>query len=87
MYSIRMEMKSVLERNQALRLNRAISFVQYGEKLLFPMGRSNELLVYTPSDDEFGRMNYLASNRLTNEKEEMLMKENPQYKRYSFFDL
>ncbi|HIZ05973.1 MAG TPA: 6-bladed beta-propeller [Candidatus Phocaeicola gallistercoris] len=75
------EKKSVLERNQALRLNRAISFVQYGEKLLFPMGRSNELLVYIPSDDEFGRMNYLASNRLTSEKEEMLMKENPQYKR------
>ncbi len=76
------EEKCMLERNQTFRLNRAISFVKYGEKILFPMGRSNELLVYdTSGKGEFSRINYLASSRLTNEKEAMLMEENPQHNR------
>lgn len=75
------EKKSDLKRNQALRLNRAIAFIPYGENILFPMGRSNELLAYNPSQQEFSFMNFLESNRLTNERETELMEESPRYNR------
>lgn len=73
------EKKCVLKRNQALRLNRAISFVRYKEKVLFPMGRSNELLAYDIVRKEFSRMRFLSFSHLTNQKEAKLMEESPQY--------
>lgn len=84
------EEKSTLRRNQTLRLNRAVSFVRYGEKVLFPMGRSNELLSYDMDERRFGYINYLESNDLTNEKEAVLMEEasfsDRQLQDYGFFD-
>lgn len=75
------EKKSDLKRNQALRLNRAIAFIPYGESMLFPMGRSNELLAYNTRQQEFSIMNFLESNSLTNKRETELMEESPRYNR------
>lgn len=74
------EIDRVLERNQSLNLNRAISFVKYGNNLLFCLGDSNELLMYDPDGkDAFSRIKYLSSVNLTNEEEVRQMKEDPQY--------
>lgn len=75
------EKASTLEGNQALRLNRAIAFIPYGENILFPMGRSNQLLAYNIKRQEFSMMKYLMSGSLTNKREAELMEETPHYDR------
>lgn len=74
------EVKSLLERNQALRLCRSISFIKYGGCFLFPMGRSNDLLAYTLENGTFKRMSYLSSEQLSNEQEASLIENNPRYR-------
>lgn len=54
------KMKSLLKRNQALRICRNISFVKYGNYILFPMGRSNDILAYdTSGNGVFKKRNYI----------------------------
>ncbi len=74
------KVKSLLERNQALRLSRSISFIKYGGCFLFPMGRSNDLLAYTLENGAFKRMSYLSSEQLSNEQEATLIENNPKYR-------
>lgn len=74
------ELDGVLDRNQSLRLCRAISFYKYGDKLLFPMGSSNELLMFDPAEkNTFSHIKYLSSFDLTNEEEARLMEEDSQH--------
>lgn len=74
------QIDSLLEKNQALRLSRSISFIKYGDKFLFPMGRSNDLLAYDTSNETFKQMFYLASEQLSNEQVAALMEETPNYR-------
>lgn len=64
-----------LERNQALRLSKAIPFVRYGEgHLLFSQGRSNDILAYNIHTGAFEKMSYLSSSdNLSASKEALLM--------------
>ena len=83
--------KSLLKRNQALRLCRNISFVKYGNYILFPMGRSNDILAYDNSENGvFKKISYLSSGKLSNEEESDLMVNNQSYKKeldnLGFFD-
>ena len=83
--------KSVLKKNQALRLCRNIPFVKYGNYILFPMGRSNDILAYDNSENgEFKKISYLSSGQLSNEEESDLMGNNRNYKNeldnLGFFD-
>lgn len=85
------KMKSLLKRNQALRICRNISFVKYGNYILFPMGRSNDILAYdTSGNGVFKKISYLSSGQLSNEEESDFMENNQSYKKeldnLGFFD-
>lgn len=72
------EVKEVLERNQALRLVKAIPFVRYGDDcLLIPLGRSNDILAYRLDEDSLVNIKFLSSNALSIEKEKELIENNP----------
>ena len=83
--------KSLLKRNQALRICRNISFVKYGNYILFPMGRSNDILAYDNSENGvFKKISYLSSGQLSNEEESDFMENNRSYEKeldnLGFFD-
>lgn len=85
------KMKSLLKRNQALRICRNIYFVKYGNYILFPMGRSNDILAYdTSGNGVFKKISYLSSGQLSNEEESDFMENNQSYKKeldnLGFFD-
>lgn len=85
------KMKSLLKRNQALRICRNIPFVKYGNYILFPMGRSNDILAYdTSGNGVFKKISYLSSGQLSNEEESDFMENNQSYKKeldnLGFFD-
>lgn len=68
-----------LDTNQALRLCKANSFIRYGDNcLLFPMGRSNDILMYKGEDETFERMQYFSSSKAVSIEEENRMLENAQ---------
>lgn len=76
------KIESVLKRNQALRLSRSISFIKYDDCLLFPMGRSNDILAYDISKGgTFRQMSYLSSAQLSNEQEATLMESSQDYRK------
>lgn len=76
------EIESVLERNQTLRLSRSISFIKYDYSVLFPMGRSNDIMAYVPSDNgAFKHMTYLSSSQLSNAQEVDLIENHTNYKK------
>jgi hypothetical protein len=72
-----------LKRNQALRLSRSIPFVKYADKyLLFPQGRSNDIVAYDIDNDSFRNMSFLAaSDVLTIEEEVNLIESSANYKK------
>lgn len=75
------EVESLLERNQALRLCRDISFVKYDGCFLFPMGRSNDILAYDVSaNGAFKRISYMNAEQLSNEEEASLIEKNSNYR-------
>ena len=74
--------QQVQESNQALRLNRAMPFIECGDSVLFPLGRSNDILVFdTSKSNASSYVNYLSSNQLSNEEEARMMEESSQYQR------
>lgn len=72
-----------LQRNQALRLSRSVSFVNYANRyLLFPQGRSNDIVAYDAENDLFSDMSFLmVSDVLTIEEEVELMESSANYKK------
>ena len=53
--------QKTLERNQALRLCKAIPFVRTNKSLLFAQGRSNDILMYDIEEKSFNNMTYFSS--------------------------
>ena len=75
--------QKTLARNQALRLSRSVPFVKYSNKsLLFPQGRSNDIIAYNIEDDLFSNMSFLTSSDvLTIDEEVKLMESSANYKK------